>query len=365
MAAANEIDEDVDYSKNLLALGPDAWDDSALIEAFNRDIHFYKQSHQHQMIDLSKVSNMINFKKAKKLINITSNMSMSHSILPINNNPCTIHCYDDCDYLHRINQNVTNNDPEETGYEDQDEDDDESQYEEQEEEEESKEDEILAPSFVPFANKNKNKTKNKNIIYCQNNTNKINKYSSWPPQQSETQDQPQNDRNLNSNNKRKKRKQKQRKNKHKKEDNTNHIDTENLAELYRLQQQEQETAKPTEYAPNDHPQQPQSPQYQYQQYPQSAQNYYNPYYAQQSQSYYYPQPQPPPQMAMPQAPPHPQMPAMPPYGRSAMFNMGLNMMSPPTMSNKPSRDEALANMLLAWYWNGYYSGYQAAMENRK
>lgn len=70
----NDNDEDIDYSTNLLALGADAWDDSALIDAFNRDLQFYKQSHQHQMIDLSKVSNMINFKKAKKLM---SNMSMS------------------------------------------------------------------------------------------------------------------------------------------------------------------------------------------------------------------------------------------------------------------------------------------------
>ena len=48
-----------------------------------------------------------------------------------------------------------------------------------------------------------------------------------------------------------------------------------------------------------------------------------------------------------------------------MFNMGLNMMGPPPMSKSPNRDEALANMLLSWYWNGYYVGYQAAINHKK
>ena len=359
----DENDEDIDYSTNLLELGPDAWDDSALIEAFNRDLQFYKKSHSNQLIDLSKVSNMINFKKAKKL-------TISAIVCPIMY-PCTIP-YDNDNNIYRINENITNHDPEETGYEDQDEEDDESEYEdEDEDEEESKENDIiLEPSFMPFANvnRNTNKNNNQNKSMEQQNRNRINKYSSWPPQQnqihsySHSQSQSQNDHN--SNTKRKKKKQKHKKHKQNMNENMNHIDTENLAQLYELQQQQQQAKQSTT---NDQPRphiarQPYSQeyQYQYQQHPQN--HYYNPYYHQ--PPYYYPQrpqrPQQPP--AMPQMP---AMPPMPPYARSAMFNMGLNMMGPPAMSNKPTRDEALANMLLAWYWNGYYSGYQAAMENRK
>lgn len=49
----------------------------------------------------------------------------------------------------------------------------------------------------------------------------------------------------------------------------------------------------------------------------------------------------------------------------AAFNMGLNMMPPPPTSGNPNRDQALANMLLAWYWNGYYAGYNAANAHRR
>ncbi|ETO36789.1 SMN family protein Smn1 [Reticulomyxa filosa] len=50
------------------------------------------------------------------------------------------------------------------------------------------------------------------------------------------------------------------------------------------------------------------------------------------------------------------------------FNIGLNTLPPPprlSMSananalNGYGRDEALTQMLLAWYWSGYYAGYQA------
>lgn len=60
-------ESEMEYETNLLSLGADAWDDSALVEAFNRDLEFYKKSHSHQLIDLSKVKNMISFKSAKKL----------------------------------------------------------------------------------------------------------------------------------------------------------------------------------------------------------------------------------------------------------------------------------------------------------
>ena len=54
------------------------------------------------------------------------------------------------------------------------------------------------------------------------------------------------------------------------------------------------------------------------------------------------------------------------------FNMGLNaipppplppLSSPPVPSNsrlKSKRDYALSQMLLAWYWSGYYAGLEAA-----
>ena len=55
----------------------------------------------------------------------------------------------------------------------------------------------------------------------------------------------------------------------------------------------------------------------------------------------------------------------PSFSTPAAFNMGLNMMPPPPMTGNPNRDQALSNMLLAWYWNGYYAGYSAANSHRQ
>eukprot|EP01084_Bolivina_argentea_P237507 399148_1 len=289
--------EEIDYNTNLLSLGADAWDDSALVEAFNKDLKFYKQSHKNQLIDLSKVSNMINFKKAEK-----------------------------------INQTITNKineEQEETGYEDQDDDDDDD-----DDDNDTKTDTILAPSFIPFANKNVSKQ------------NKINKYSSWPPQK------------INTNNKKSKRKQKRNK-KHMNNDNE-FIETENLAKMYEEQQQREQQNQQYMYPQYGYTQQ--QPYGYYNQYGQQPNYYYGQQQQQQQQQQpmYSSYPSVPPQM---QHMPH--MPPMPPYAQSRTFNMGLNMMGQPHMSKKPNRDEALANMLLAWYWNGYYAGYQAGMEHKQ
>merc|ERR1711920_1004185 len=107
---------------NLLSLGADAWDDSALVDAFNNDLKIYKEAHKNQLIDLSKVSDMINFNKAKKI-----NQQNAKSKLSDNDH---------------------------------------------EDDEDDEHDSILAPSFVPFANEKKTDLE----------TGKTNKYSSWPPQ---------------------------------------------------------------------------------------------------------------------------------------------------------------------------------------
>eukprot|EP01083_Nonionella_stella_P017830 49951_1 len=263
----NEESSEMGSDTNLLDLGADAWDDSALIEAFNKDLKLYQKSHSNQLIDLSKVSTMINFKKAKK-----------------------------------INQNVKKQQREDTQSESESDDDDNDSK--------SNDAQIMAPSFVPFANTNA--------------TSNTNKYTSWPPPQAQSVPKT-----------RPRQSRKGRKGKK----NSTHVETENLAKMYEEQERErrkqQETQQATRYG--------YVTQYN-NEYPRYTQPQPQPY------GYYYAQPQQPP---------------MPPYARSGMFNMGLNMMPPPAMSTKPTRDEALSNMLLAWYWNGYYAGYQAANEHNK
>lgn len=52
-------EQKIDNNTNLLELGPDAWDDSGIIEQFDKDIKSFAKSHNNQITDMSKVPSMI------------------------------------------------------------------------------------------------------------------------------------------------------------------------------------------------------------------------------------------------------------------------------------------------------------------
>ena len=54
-----EDDDDLDMETNLLTLGKDAWDDTAIIESFDDNIKYFAKQHSNYITDMSKVPSMI------------------------------------------------------------------------------------------------------------------------------------------------------------------------------------------------------------------------------------------------------------------------------------------------------------------
>ena len=80
MSQNNEI---IDTETNLLALGNDAWDDTAIIQSFDDNIQYFAKKHSNKITDMSAVPSMIsnlNLNANKKYVNHVYYFILKHEL---------------------------------------------------------------------------------------------------------------------------------------------------------------------------------------------------------------------------------------------------------------------------------------------
>lgn len=70
-AKTNECEEVLDQNTNLLELGADAWSDTELIEAFDRDLELFKKYHPNQLKNLSSVPKTVHLMGVSKFAKLS------------------------------------------------------------------------------------------------------------------------------------------------------------------------------------------------------------------------------------------------------------------------------------------------------